>query len=189
MKASSRPTCYSDTQKIPTSLPERGRRSSVLVQVEALFFGGVHEPLLEHLLRGVLGQLQVVHTRVDRRVHVLRGGLLPDDGETRVEVAQSPGRQGPTPGHKLDEGLGKERRGEERRGEERRGEERRKSLNLKEKMSITASFSAQWYVINTRHSAWCNSLISRQTTNHTKDQSIPVESELRISYVISQLII
>ena len=81
--------------------------------MESLFPGCVEEPLLEHLFAGVLGQLEVVDTRVDRRVDVDRLGVLSHHSQPRVEVSQTTWREGATARHKLDECLRKREGGRE----------------------------------------------------------------------------
>ena len=82
--------------------------------MESLLPGCVEEPLLEHLFAGVLGQLEVVDTRVDRWVDMDRLGILSHHGQPRVEVSQTTWREGATARHKLDECLRKKEGGRER---------------------------------------------------------------------------
>ena len=80
-----------------------------LVEMEALLSGGIKQPLLEDLLRGVLWELQVVDAGVDRGVEVRGARLLPDDGQAGVEIGQTPWWQGATARHKLNKRLEKKK--------------------------------------------------------------------------------
>ena len=76
-----------------------------LVQVEALLPCGIKQSLFEHILRGILGKLQIMHTSIDRRVDEDRLRFLFDDRESRMEVSQATRRQRATACHKLDKCL------------------------------------------------------------------------------------
>lgn len=62
------------------------------VQVESLFAGGSEKSLSEQGLGRVVGQLEVVGARVDRREGAVRGVHLAHHGEPRVEVGEAAGR-------------------------------------------------------------------------------------------------
>lgn len=61
--------------------------------MEAFLHGGGQQTLPHYVLRGIFRKLQVVNTRVDRRVTGVRGVHLPDDGEARVQVGEATGGQ------------------------------------------------------------------------------------------------
>jgi hypothetical protein len=54
-----------------------------LVQMESLLSGGHEQPLAHHLLGRVVGQLQVVHTRVDGGIRAIAGVDLSDNRQSR----------------------------------------------------------------------------------------------------------
>lgn len=55
-----------------------------LVEMEAALVGGGEQTLAQHLLAGVLGQLQVVHACVHRGVRAVACVHLPHDSKARV---------------------------------------------------------------------------------------------------------
>ena len=63
------------------------------IQVKALLLGGSEKFLSEDFLGRVLGQLEVMHAGVDRRVRAVALALLPDDSQPRVQVGQPARRQ------------------------------------------------------------------------------------------------
>lgn len=77
----------------------------LLVEVEALLPRRGQQPLPQQLLRGVLGQLEVVHARVDGRVAALARVDLADHGEARVQVGEAAGRQRRAARRELQERL------------------------------------------------------------------------------------
>lgn len=62
------------------------------VQVESLFAGGSEKSLSEQGLGRVVGQLEVMGARVDRREGAVRGVHLAHHGEPWVEVGEAAGR-------------------------------------------------------------------------------------------------
>ena len=76
-----------------------------LVEMETFLSSGIEQPFLEHVLSGVLGQLEIVHTGVDGRVDKDGLCLLLDNCEARVEVSEASGWKRATASHKLDKCL------------------------------------------------------------------------------------
>ena len=61
--------------------------------MEALLHGGGEQAVAEDVLRAVLGQLQVVHARVDGREAAVVAVHFAHDGEARLQVGESARRQ------------------------------------------------------------------------------------------------
>lgn len=76
-----------------------------LVEMETLLSSGIEQTLFENIFSGILGQLEVVHTGIDRRVDIDGLCLFLDNSESRVEVSQASWWKRTTASHKLDEGL------------------------------------------------------------------------------------
>ncbi len=75
------------------------------VEMESFLHRRGEESVPQDLLGRVVGQLEVVHARVDGRIAAVRAVHLAHDGEAGLQVGEAAGRQRRAPGGELQEAL------------------------------------------------------------------------------------
>lgn len=76
-----------------------------LIQMETLFACGCQQTFAQHFLGRIVGQLQIVHARVDRWITAGARIDLPDDRQTWMQIGQTAGRQTTAASCELQEGF------------------------------------------------------------------------------------